>query len=272
VNYNAVCINQEYKSLPNGPPIATDGSMFFGNKIYGTNFSGLSLNFWEIDNSESNLVHETVIQQRFIDILAIESIFAEERIFQQSVSTQILPPDNETDCVINSSLFFDIESKKFLHKILKGSTGEFIRQHQTKEMTTDNFDDKIYLRNALNSDFFPQPASSQIDVARIIWRIRQTTESNRLDHVYEYFIIDMREIYGYYGWKQLEVLSFIKTIFDGILFSKYNIELNMVELTKEIFSIIFNNMNWSPDFITYWENQGETISSTLQDLFDELAE
>ena len=31
-------------------------------------------------------------------------------------------------------------------------------------------------------------------------------------------------------------------------------------------------MNWSPDFITYWEGHGKTISETIQNLYDELAD
>ena len=62
-------------------------------------------------------------------------------------------------------------------------------------------------------------------------------------------------------------------LYDGINFS----DTNLVDLIKSVFSYLFNDMSgtgneFSPDFITYWTDQGKTISTTIQSLYDELYE
>jgi hypothetical protein len=121
----------------------------------------------------------------------------------------------------------------------------------------------------LNEDFFYQTPEGCIDVAKIIWRVIDTTDADRANHSYEFYIIDNRQFYGYYGWKQVPAISIIAEL-NSILTSTSKYDL--VLLCKKLFNVVFKEMEWgSPsDFITYWEAVPKTISDTIRDLYVEL--
>jgi hypothetical protein len=138
-------------------------------------------------------------------------------------------------------------------------------------MTLENINLGWYHEKIYDASIFPQIADV-INIAKVIWRIGTTEDSPALegnDHsIYEYYVIDNRSSYGYYGWKQIEGLALISR-----MYSAMNQTITMEDVIKAMWSYVFNEMSWgSGGFIAYWTGLGKTISSTIQDLYTELYE
>jgi hypothetical protein len=240
LNYNIECVNNEYLSSPHGQPIITYGAFAINDRLYSTGESAIPIKI-------------------------------------------INPPNNLKNVIITATISFNINTflnsnnnDKIADKIENSINVEFNNYNniyicQNKENRIKSTDDYgIYIRNIYNSEFFKQPdTTTSIDLARIIFRINDTTDLN--NHKYEYYIIDQREIYGYFGLKQIEALNIMYSINNYINFSDYN----SIDYIKYIFSYMFNDMSgsdgeFSPDFITFWEDQGKEISETILELYDEL--
>jgi len=246
INYNTKCVNVEYSSAPNGGMLVNPGSLFFGGKIQGN----MSINVQSIDNSDGLVVAEGS---------------------EESTSSQfVYPPDDLYNAIVTSNLYIS-SSGQFINKFLRGAypDGPYITTYSSIELTEAYVDTFGYRKNLLNEDFFYQTPSGGIDVAKIVWRVGDTTDSDRGNHSYEYYIIDDRKFYGYYGWKQVPAISTIAEVNSTITeVSQYD----MLIVAKKMFNIVFKEMEWGipSDFITYWEAVPKDISDTIRDLYDEL--
>jgi hypothetical protein len=246
VNYNVKNRNIENSSVLSGFPMVSSGMVYFNCKTFDTN-AGISITYpvYIIDNSDADLVHPDV------------------KLFF------IYPPDNLKNAIATSTLVFDTSSKKILNLFKKGDSGYFTLTTDCLQFITNKTDMTLYYNKFYDSNYFRQPDSSYIDLARIVWRIEDTTDNNRNNHKFEYYVIDNRDLFGYYGLKQTDILDTIHAIINNIEFTDYD---NMVIQLETLFSFIFNDMSWDPNFKDYWEGQGKTLSPTLLDLYNRLAE
>lgn len=172
---------------------------------------------------------------------------------------ELYPPSNLNGILITSCVYYYNEN--FYVQNLESNAGYIIGQAQDETLTINN----NYIKRIYDTSLFPQPPVGSIDIGRIVWRIG-TTEGSIEDHIYEYYIIDTRKVYGYYGLKQIEGMMICKSIFDSIS-SNYD----MSDVIKQYWSVVFNDMSWGAGgFITYWEDLGKTVSDTIKDLYTEL--
>jgi len=244
INYNTKCINLEYSSAPNGAIIINPGDIFINNQIVGNQ----SINIQLIDNTDA----VTIIEGEDFD------------------NQFVYPPDNLFDVILTSNLYID-SSGNFVNKFLRGSypSGSYITTYQSSILTDGYIDSFGYRKNILNSNFFYQTPSNSIDVAKIVWRIKDTTDDDRRNHSYEYYIIDNRQFYGYYGWKQASAIAIIADLHKSLTESS---TYDLVLVSKKMFNIVFKVMQWGipSDFITYWEAVPKNISQIIRDLYTEL--
>jgi len=247
INYNTKCVNLEYSSSPNGNPVIElgTGALSVNDNIYIPDNTNKPLEFI---NPPTGLK----------DVILTSSIYFDTDIFLDAI---------ENNSKISQSIAFSTQIEYL------NNNSQYILQSRSKEFKFED-DYSIYIRNILNEEYFPQIEGENIfNIAKIIWRISDTTSNDTDEYKYEYFIIDCREIFGRYGLHQIEGFSLINVLYDGINFS----DTNLVDLIKSVFSYLFNDMSgtgneFSPDFITYWTDQGKTISTTIQSLYDELYE
>lgn len=244
INYNVKCINTEYSSAPSGAIVINPGDLFLNNRIRGN----MSVNVQSIDNTDAiTLTEGEILDGQFV-----------------------YPPDNLYDVILTSNLYIN-SSGTFINKFLRGNypTEPYIMTYYSSELTNSYVESFGYRKNLLNQDFFFQTPADCISVAKIIWRIGDTTDSDRGNHSYEYHIIDDRQFYGYYGWKQVPAISVIARVYSVL--SGIN-RSDLVLLTKRLFNVVFKEMEWGipSDFITYWEAIPKDISDTIRDLYSEL--
>lgn len=231
-NYNIKCINPEYQSMPFDQPTLSRGSLFT-NYYFDTPATVQPFN-----------------QGKLVDNGLLTSP-------SESIATFTLsPPSDIEEAMMFSTVYFKYRSGgssgyylELNHDFLMGadSSPTYILQHRKSKLTSSNFNPKQYLRNAYSPEVFPQAPEYAIDIGRIIWRIG-TTESGS-DPIYEYYLIDSREAYGFYGWRQIETVGMTSDIYAAF----DNIDETLSDKVKKLWEILLNEMSWgSGGFIDYW--------------------
>jgi hypothetical protein len=141
----------------------------------------------------------------------------------------------------------------------------YLGEHRNIKMSMNNLYEQYYINNIYNSSVFPSVPEEAIDIARVIWRINTTTGEEE-DYKYEYYIIDTRRPYGYYGWRQPDEIKLVANIEKGL-----QIETGLISYLEELWSFIFSMPAWGNDgFIDYWEAQGKVISDIIIELYNNL--
>ncbi len=250
-NYNIKCINIEYASMPYGKPVITNGTIISSH--YRT---GIDQAFIQLENPT---IFDNGLLGSIDDIPAIYSIS---------------PPANMQEILLTSSVYmtYEINEKPFLRTnnvFLKGSDANptYIGEHKNTKITLKNLCKQFYINNIYNPNIFPEVPEEAIDIARVIWRINSTIGEEK-DYKYEYYILDTRKPYGYYGWRQPDEIQLIANIERAL-----ELEFNLIEFLKELWSFIFSMSAWENEgFIDYWEAQGKTISNIILELYNELHE
>lgn len=243
LNYNIICVNKEYSSFPNGQPILVKGALSVSDKLYSVKESSLPI---KIFNPPQNLKNVILTSSVYLNIDTFNNYLSLNNTIENSINLSIVELFQEYD-------------------------GNYILENNEYSFTL-NSDYSKYDRNIYNNNYFPQLDSNNIiDICKIVYRINDTTDSENMK--YEYYLIDSREINGFFGFKQIDILGILLNLSNNIKFT----QINSVDLIKSIFSYLFNEMSgtggeFSPDFITYWNSylSPDSVSQTIQDLYDEL--
>jgi len=249
-NYNIKCINIEYSSMPYGEPVTTNGTVVSSHYRTGTNQPFIEL--------ENPIIFDNGLLGSTSDL---------------PISYNISPPKDLQEILLTSSVYMTYEirngkpSLQINNIFLKGLDENpiYLGEHRNTKLSIYNIDKKYYINNIYNSNIFPFVPNEAIDIARVIWRIN-TTIGEKNTHKYEYYIIDTRKPYGYYGWRQPDEIRLIASIEREL-----QIETSLIDYLEELWSFIFYMPAWKEDgFIHYWETRGKIISETITELYNNL--
>lgn len=249
-NYNIKCINIEYSSMPYGEPVTTNGTVVSSH--YRT---GDGQPFIELENP---IIFDNGLLGSTSDL---------------PISYSISPPLNMQEILLTSSVYMSYEisdgnpSLQINNIFLEGpdENPTYLGEHRNIKMSMNNLYEQYYINNIYNSSVFPSVPEEAIDIARVIWRIN-TTIGKEEDYKYEYYIIDTRRPYGYYGWRQPDEIQLVANIEKGL-----QIETGLISYLEELWSFIFSMPAWGNDgFIDYWEAQGKVISDIIIELYNNL--
>jgi hypothetical protein len=242
-NYDIKCINKEYESMPFGPPTISYGSLF--STHYANDPLGATMGHFSSGRLFDNGLETT----------------------ETSVISEITPPDDLQELLLTSTTYMIIYNGVPVPITLFFSGNDaspMVRgAHAKDKLNLKTYDPSWHIKNIDNTSVFPAVPAGAIEISRTVWRIGTTMTGSA---EYEYYIIDARQPYGYYGWNQFECVAILKGIYNRLI-----ADYNMVDTVKDTWSIVFNDMQWgSAGFLGYWVAQGYTPSATMIALYNEL--
>jgi len=223
--------------------------------VIDTDFNALCVNKQYIDHAYGQPAVSNGI------VLVADKIIS-DNIYSYPQLTQLSPPSDLVNSICFCTVYYNTASKAITTQYLTGSTGAMILVEQDQPWAIGDADNEDFVKHAYNSDYFYQPDATNIDIARIVYRVADTTGDNQ---IYEYYLIDTRQVAGAYGLRQIDAISLIKPVYIALKATE-----TLTTEAEALFSTLFD-MDWGTSFEDYWADAGKSLDSTLTSLLAELA-